>query len=237
MANSHFSFKQFSVNQDKCAMKVGTDGVLLGAWTDIRSSGNALDIGTGTGLIALMLAQRNPNLAIKAIDIDQMSVLQAKENVASSPFSERVSIHHTSLQSLAYEETAKYDLIVSNPPYFIQSLKSPNEQRSLARHTDSLAIEELINISSRFLSNKGRLSIIFPYEYKYHLKDIGIAYSLYTTRITTVFSTPSSLPKRVLMEFSKKEKTLVEENLVIERARHVYTDEFISLVKNFYLKM
>lgn len=237
MANNYFKFKQFSISQDHCAMKVGTDGVLLGAWADISFANNVLDVGTGTGLIALMLAQRNLSLYIDAIDIDNAAIKQAEDNIKHSPFGGRVKSYPLSLQQMIEKTDKKYDAIVSNPPYFINSLKSPDAQRSLARHTDSLSVDELIALSSRLLSDKGRLSIIFPYEYTDDLMGIAEKNGLYTSRVTTVFPTPTSLPKRILLEFSRENITLVKDVLTIERERHVYTEEFTSLVKEFYLKM
>ena len=164
MANPYFQFKKFTIRHDKCAMKVGTDAVLLGAWADITACKNILDIGTGTGIIALMLAQRC-FANIDAIDIDTDAYSQAKENVAASPFAERINVIHASCSeytgSCARE---KYDLIVSNPPYFINSLKCPDNKRSVARHTDSLSLFELIDDSCSLLSLSGRIALVLPYE-------------------------------------------------------------------------
>ena len=138
MRNPFFSFKQFTVRHDRCAMKVGTDGVLLGAWADVRHSRSILDVGTGTGLIALMLAQRCPQAQIVGIDIDEAAVGQALENMSASPWAERLSAQCQDVRSLCQEGC--YDTIVSNPPYFVDSLKCPDEQRTTARHTDTLDI-------------------------------------------------------------------------------------------------
>ncbi|MDR1717631.1 MAG: methyltransferase [Prevotella sp.] len=236
MPNPYFKFKRFTVYHDLCAMKVGTDGVLLGAWINITEAEKALDIGTGTGLIALMLAQRKDSLRIDAIDIDHNAIEQTKENIKHSPFSGQIQAFESSLQHFR-ESGQQYDLIVSNPPFFIQSLKSPHKERTLARHTDSLSLEELLGISSVLLTSKGKLSIIYPFDYKETLSSLSKKLGLYPSRITNVYPTPVSLPKRVLIEFSKTELPLIETNLIIEKERHVYSDEFIRLVKNFYLKM
>ena len=236
MSNPYFKFKRFTVYHDLCAMKVGTDGVLLGAWINITEAEKALDIGTGTGLIALMLAQRKDSLHIDAIDIDHNAIEQTKENIKHSPFSGQIQAFESSLQHFR-ESGQQYDLIVSNPPFFIQSLKSPHKERTLARHTDSLSLEELLGISSVLLTSKGKLSIIYPFDYKGTLSSLSKKLGLYPSRITNVYPTPVSLPKRVLIEFSKTELPLIETNLIIEKERHVYSDEFIRLVKNFYLKM
>lgn len=234
MPNPYFEFKQFTIHHDRCAMKVGTDGVLLGAWTNAKNIKNTLDIGTGSGLIALMLAQQNKDLLIDAIDIDNNAVEQARENVMKSPFFTQVRCFNTSLQEYALSCDHKYDLIVSNPPYFEQSLKSPKENRSIARHTDSLSVDELIRLSSELLSHNGRLSIIYPFEYKNYLLEQD---HLFVTRMTNVYPVPDSLPKRVLIEFSKQRSFLKENDLLIEKKRHIYSDEFISLAKDFYLKL
>lgn len=235
MPNSYFSFKQFTVYHDRCAMKVGTDGVMLGAWTDVSDTQYILDVGTGTGLIALMVAQRNNNSSITAIDIDVEAIEQAKENVMRSSFSSQVECLNISLQDFQQQATHKYDLIVSNPPFFVQSLKSPQEKRSLARHADTLPIEDLI--SSQLLTDKGRISLIYPYEYKSWLLQLAEDRGLYVSRITNVYPTPRSLPKRILMEFSMEVSSLKEGDLIVEDSRHVYSYDFTALLKDFYLKM
>lgn len=236
MPNPYFKFKRFTVYHDLCAMKVGTDGVLLGAWTKINGAKKALDIGTGSGLIALMLAQRNDKLHIDAIDIDHDAIEQAKENIKLSTFSNQVNAIESSLQDFKQYER-QYDLIVSNPPFFIQSLKSLHKERTLARHTDSLSLEELLGISATLLTSRGKLSIIYPFDHKETLLSISKNIGLYPSRITNVYPTPASPPKRVVIEFSKTESSLIETNLIIEKERHIYSDEFTELAREFYLKM
>lgn len=233
--NPYFEFQHFTIYHDKCAMKVGTDGVLLGAWADVANATSALDIGTGTGLIALMLAQRNRLMTIDAIDIDIEATVQATENIERTYFSSQIKVSHTSLQNLITDK--KYDLIVSNPPFFVDSLESPDIQRTLARHTKSLSAIELIDSASRLISNVGRLCLIYPFEYKDDLLRVGKEYNLYTTRITNVYPTLKSNPKRILIELSKIQKTISENDLIIEYERHQYSPEFSQLVKEFYLKL
>ena len=235
MSNPFFTFKQFTIRHDRCAMKVGTDGVLLGAWADINHSHRMLDIGTGTGLITLMLAQRCPQASITAIDIDAEAVGQAQENVQSSPWADRIEVV---LQDICnYPADQCFDTIVSNPPYFIDSLKCPDNQRNTARHTDTLDAERLLSSVARLLSNDGRFSIILPAEQTDLLIHAACIQGLYPSRKTSVITRPGLPPKRILMEFQKKEKALQTDELIIELERHVYSEEYITLTRDFYLKM
>jgi tRNA1Val (adenine37-N6)-methyltransferase len=239
MGQPFFKFKQFTVFHDKCAMKVGTDGVLLGAWTDIGQAKRILDVGTGTGLIALMLAQRNNNCEIVGIDIDENAAEQATSNFEASPFCGRLTALCRQLQDFDTDE--KFDLIVSNPPYFVNSLKCPDGKRSNARHTDSLPLDTLLTESKRLLSNNGRLALILPYEQEKILRSTAETIGFFLKRSVAVLPTPSSSPKRILAEFSASpianEDDLEEWNIVIELSRHVYSQEYIELTKDFYLKM
>lgn len=237
MSNPYFSFKKFTVYHDKCAMKVGTDGVLLGAWVKLGKVRRVLDVGTGTGLIALMLSQRSEGfISIDAIDIDEDAVLQTLENVERASF-RSVKAIHSSLQDYVEKCDAKYDIIVSNPPYFSSSLHSPDGQRTLARHTNSLPMVEFMNISARLLSSDGYLSLIFPYAEKDLLIDLAENAGLFVSRITNVYPMPHLNAKRVLLEFSKVKQNAEIADLIIEKERHIYTDDFTELVKDFYLKL
>lgn len=235
MSNNFFRFKQFTVIQDHCAMKVGTDGVLLGAWVEVGGCRNVLDVGTGTGLIALMVAQRDSKAIIDAIDIDGGSVMQAQQNTAHSPFAQRIDVLQCSYQDFADKVDKKYDLIVSNPPYFQNSLKSPNLSRTNARHNDSLSFFEIISKGFTLLSESGRIALILPYECKQAVLDHAATVKLYANRITNVFPLPHSPAKRLLVELSVQEMRCVEDNLTIELSRHQYTNEFNALTKEFYL--
>lgn len=236
MANSYFQFKQFTIYHDKCAMKVGTDGVLLGAWANTESCKNILDIGTGTGLIALMLAQRS-NALIDAIDINKEACLQAMDNVAASPFAGRIRTIHTDFTDYSATCTSRYDLIVSNPPYFVNSLKCPNINRNTARHTDTLSIPDLVKSSRMLLSSSGRIALILPFELLDYLSTIAKENNLYINKRTDIIPVPGASPKRFLVELSESPNSLITEKLVIEEARHQYTKDYISLTKDFYLKM
>lgn len=237
MSNPYFGFKNFTVYHDKCAMKVGTDGVLLGAWVKLRKAKKVLDVGTGTGLIALMLSQRSGGLlSVDAIDIDESAVFQTLENVGRTPFLHIKAIH-TSLHEYDKRCEEKYDMIVSNPPYFSSSLHSPDGKRTLARHTNSLPMVEFMTISARLLSPNGYLSLVFPYSEKDLLIKLAENVGLFVSRITNVYPMSHLNAKRVLLEFSKVKQEAEITDLIIEKERHVYTDDFAGLVKDFYLKL
>ena len=238
MANPYFRFKKFTVYHDKCAMKVGTDAVLLGAWADTSFCRNILDIGTGTGIIALMLAQRS-QATVEAIDIDKEACVQATENAAASPYTERIKVVYASCADFAASNQQKrYDLIVSNPPYFINSLKCPDNKRTVARHTDTLLLSDLIREAQTLLSPSGRIALVLPYERLEEVKALASANHLYICRQTDVIPTPGAAPKRLLVELSTTEENIKNrDTLTIEEARHQYTPEYIALTKEFYLKM
>ena len=235
MPNSFFTFKQFTIHHDRCAMKVGTDGVLLGAWVNLRNSHRILDIGTGTGLIALMMAQRCNDSNITAIDIDTEAVSQANENIQASPWKERVIAMQQDIRSFHPDES--FDTIVSNPPYFVNSLKSSDSQRNTARHTDSLSAEDLMQKAAELLTEDGHFSIILPTEQIEDLIQICERVGLYPSRRTNVITRPRLTPKRTLMEFCKRKSSFPTDELIVELDRHVYSEAYIALTRDFYLKM
>lgn len=235
--SSPFRFKQFTVNQDQAAMKVGTDGVLLGAWVVIENLNSILDVGTGTGLIALMLAQRSDAEQIDAIEIENNAYEQAVENFENSYWSDRLFCYHASLKEFVDEIDDKYDLIVSNPPFYTDTYESPDNQRSLARFETALPFEELIESSVKLLSEKGHLALIIPFKEEEKVLQIASKNQLFLQKITRVKGTEQSDIKRSLMLFSFIESTPQTDELVIEIERHHYTDEYTALVKDFYLKL
>lgn len=237
MANSFFRFKQFTVNQERCSMKVGTDGVLLGAWCDVSCSSEILDVGTGTGLIALMLAQRNGSANICGIEIDKDASEQALENVNGSPWCDRVKIENVSLQNFALTTERSFDLIVSNPPYFCNSLKNPDGRKSTARHTDELPFEDLLKCSAKLLKNSGKLAVVLPIAEGNLFAELAENIGLNCSKRVDVCPKPDSAPKRLLLEFSKSRTETKTDTLVIEtETRHCYSPEFKNLTKDFYLK-
>lgn len=216
-------------------MKVGTDGVLLGAWANCENVENILDIGTGTGLIALMLAQRS-NSIIDAVEIDEDASKQAAENVEKTSWKERIHIINQSFQEFMKIENKKYDLIVSNPPYFQNSLFAPDHKRTNARHNLSLELEDLISGSLKLLNENGCLSIILPYLEGAMFIVKAAEYGLFCVRQTKVLPKPNTEPKRLLLEFMKMKKPLVEQEIIIElNKRHEYSEAYKNLTKDFYL--
>ena len=253
MSTPNFRFKQFTVWHDQCAMKVGTDGVLLGAWCPITDNPSTvthiLDVGTGSGLVALMMAQRCPEAQIDAIDIDEVAVNQAKENFQNSVFSHQLSAFKHSLQEWsnlqspitnnqsAITNHPCYDLIVSNPPYFQNSLKNPDKGRELARHTDSLPFEELMAHSARLLKEDGQLALILPAEAEQEIRTIAARHSLYCTRVTRVYSKETKPARRVLLAFSRQPSAVspIEDTLVLENEIGGRSAAYSELCKEFYL--
>jgi tRNA1Val (adenine37-N6)-methyltransferase len=235
MSANKFEFKQFAISQSKCAMKVGTDAVLLGAWVEINEAQNILDIGTGTGVIALMLAQKS-NASIIALDIDAMACEQSRENIKNSPWPSSVSVLNESLQQFAAAQQVKFDLIVSNPPFFIDAYKSAEEARNQARHTDQLPFIDLVKCSIQLLNPNGRVCIILPTKESLKFRELAAANNLYLTKITHVKTTQYKDEKRQLLQFELINKKLVEQTLVIEQEeRHCYSQEYKELTKDFYL--
>lgn len=236
---SKFSFKQFSVQQDRCAMKVGTDGVLLGAWCPIDNNPfSILDIGTGTGIIALMLAQRSHAEQIDALEIDEDAYEQAVENFENSSWSDRLFCFHAGLDEFVDEPEDDYDLIVSNPPFYSEDYKTDNSQRVLARFQDAMPFQELVEAAGLLLSENGIFSVIITYNEEERFIDLCAEAELFPVKITRVKGSHNTPIVRSLVAFKRYElAVLTADELVIETSRHVYTDEYINLTKDFYLKM
>ena len=227
-----FRFKQFYIEDSKCAMKVGTDGVLLGAWAPIGT--RILDVGTGSGLIARMLMQRCPEAEVEGIDIDEFAVEQAKEN--------GVKAYCSSLQDWQNDQSQitnhKYDVVVSNPPYFQNSLKNPDKGRQTARHTDTLSYADLIKHSARLLTNHGQLALILPADAESEVRQLAAEHSLYCTRITRVFSKTTKPARRVLLLFEMsrpRDLEIMTDSLILEDEKGGRSAAYSELCKEFYL--
>lgn len=236
MPNPYFKFKQFTVYHDKCAMKVGTDGVLLGAWSDVDDAQNILDIGSGSGLVALMLAQRS-NAQIEAIDISHNAFVQSTENFSASPWSKRLKAINSSLKDFTSAYAGgKYNLIVSNPPYFDKAAKPAQIERALARHSVEMDMQQLITCSASLLADRGKLCLILPVEQLAPVKSIAAQHNLGISRLTKVYPKPDKPVKRYLVQLERNANETIENDLVIEVGKtHEYSPEFKAMLKDFYL--
>ncbi len=235
MPNDYFQFKQFIIRQERTAMKVGTDGVLLGAWADIENASTILDIGTGTGLIALMAAQRNPEAVIDAIEIIPGACRQAQENIDNSPWANRITLYNLSIFDFYTEKT--YDRIVCNPPFFIGSTPAPNADRTTARHCNHFSHTELLKAVSNLLSENGKFCLILPPTEALLLIDHAKENGFSVERITQVLPNPGKAPKRYLITVGKQAIETKTNILVLELKRHQLSEECIRLTKEFYLKL
>ncbi len=235
--NNYFQFKQFRITQERSAMKVGMDGVLLGAWTDPSGSERILDIGTGTGLIALMMAQKNSLAQIDAIEVDPEAFKEAVQNIQQSHWSERITPELCSFQEFAEGSLQKYNLIVSNPPFFTNGVKAPVENRAQARHSDSLPLDILISGAAGLLRENGRIALVLPVESLPEITQLADSNKLFISRLCRVKPNPQKPDFRILIELTNEECTIQEENLMIEfEKHHDYTPEYKVLTKDFYLK-
>ncbi len=246
-----FRFRQFAVAHDRCAMRVNTDAVLLGAWCPLPDEApepRILDIGTGSGVIALMLAQRCPAARITAIDIDEPSALQARENFLASPWPDRLTAQHISLQELASRKPRsprkprqpRFDLILSNPPYFRNALRNPDPRRSDARHTDTLSFDELCRCSAELLADDGTLALVLPADAEAEIITIAAQYNLSPTYLTRVYTNATQPPKRILIALKKS--PLCRDGIPCRLSREPKTEnlllgspEYRTLCGDFYL--
>lgn len=230
-----FEFKQFTIEQDQCSMKVGTDGILLGAWADIEQNDQVLDIGTGTGLISLMLAQRAQNATVHSVEIDEKAWGQAKDNFKNSPFATRLTAFHEPIQDYASRSRDSYDLIVSNPPFFSGGTFSANQSRNDVRHTVKLPNGDLLSSTRRLLKPEGRFCVVLPLIEGLRLKERALTYGLYCTKLTEVVPKTGKAPNRVLMQFEKRENDLVENSMNVWKDEDQYSETFVGMTKDFYL--
>ncbi len=240
MANSHFTFKQFTIHQDQTAMKVTTDGCILGAYTEVTSVKNILDIGTGTGLLSLMLAQRS-QATIHAVEIDESAYNQAVTNINESIFKDKISVHNASIQSFSSHFGVKglrlclYDLIVSNPPFFQNHLKSETESRNNSLHTDTLSFEDLLDSALRLLSPNGTFVVLLPSYESSIFEQLSISQELYLQKKLTIRHRKGAKILRIITTFGRIKKGIINEELIIKNPDESYTSDFQGLLKDYYL--
>ena len=229
-----FRFKQFEIDDTLSAMKIGTDGVLLGAWADVVDAGRILDVGTGTGLVAIMCAQRSATARVHGIDIVADAVAEARHNMMRTTWCDRLSAEHADLRGYNPEE--RYDHVVSNPPFFLTTLVSPNEARAMARHATTLSYEDLVSAAERLLTPGGRLSVVLPTECASTFRRVAFE-RLWLSRITDIVTREGEAPKRTLMEFVLTDTPLMPRasELTIQARDGSYTDEYRHLTEDFYL--
>lgn len=236
--NDYFQFKRFRINQYRSTFKVGTDSVLLGAWVDVGGAKKILDIGTGTGLIALMVAQRS-DAEIHAVEIDEASVLQAGENISNSPWTDRIRLFHASFQDFVSDIPDKYDLVITNPPYFTDSYKPPDPARSLSRHHVNLSLHELLKGVGEILDKSGKIALVLPVSEGEKLLRMVNYYGLYLKRKTDVLPVAGKEVIRYLMEFTNEKEVEVQQSELIiqDRTSHQFTNEYKKLTRDFYLDL
>ena len=229
-----FRFKQFEIADSLSAMKIGTDGVLLGAWADVAEARSILDVGTGTGLVAIMCAQRNAMAQVHGIDIVEDAVVEARDNMERTAWRERLSAEHADLRT--YNPDMRYDHIVSNPPFFLTALHSPDVVRAMARHADTLTYDDLIKAAEGLLNPGGRLSVVLPTDCAQQFRRVAFE-RVWLTRVTDVVTREGEAPKRTLMEFRLSDKPLMPraESLAIQAADGSYTEDYRRLTEQFYL--
>lgn len=238
MSDRPFKFKQFVVKQDLCAMKIGTDGVLLGAWAGIEHAPNTiLDIGAGTGILSLMMAQRSEAELIDAIELDDAAYEQCVENFEASPWADRLFCYHASFQEFTDEIDDTYDLIVCNPPFHSEDFKTSNRSRDLARFQEALPFEQLLHGVTKLLSPDGRFCLIIPFKDEESFIDLAKDNGLYLVKILRLRGTDTSKIRRSLLELSFNKGNHTVEELIIEKGRHDYTSQYKELTKEFYLKL
>jgi len=240
MSLNPFQFKKFAIAQDQCGMKIGTDGVLLGAWAPlVENPTRILDIGTGTGVIAIMLAQRTASAQVIGVEIDEKAAKQAKENMEHSPYKDCLDVHLGPIQDFARDTSDKFDLIVSNPPFFSGGTFSKDQERNDVRHTVKLPNGELLRSAHQLLTLDGIFSVILPFIEGLRFKEMAIQYGFHVHQITQVKPKADKSVERLLMAFGKRAASdIIENELVIQHEdRNDYTDDYIAITKDFYLNM
>jgi len=231
-----FRFKQFAIQQDECAMKVGTDGVLLGAWVPLEDARRILDIGTGTGVIAIMLAQRSAEARIQGVEVDEASCKQAAQNMAACPWADRLEAVHQPIQEFTRNHPGAYDLLVCNPPFFTGGTFSGKDRRDAVRHTTKLPHGDLLAAARELLNPAGRLAVVLPHIEGLRFIELAEQYQLYGRRLTRVFTKPGKPVERLLILLSKKPGQLIESELTIQdQEPESWTPLYRNLTRDFYL--
>jgi tRNA1Val (adenine37-N6)-methyltransferase len=231
-----FHFKKFSIDDSRAAMKIGTDSVLLGAWTPCGNESRILDIGTGSGILALMMAQRNLNIPIDAVELESEAAALAYENVKLSPWFRQIRVFNTSIQAFRLQTSHRYSLIICNPPFFTNSLKAPDKIRNMARHNDTLPVVELLEITSELLSEKGKAAFIIPADAFENWSTIAAKYFLHPILVTRLKSSINHQPHRVMAVFLKNgEAEIFQTEICIYSSKNIYSDAYRELTKEFYL--
>lgn len=234
MSNPYFRFQKFTIHHDRCAMKVGTDGVLLGAWAVAQEGRSILDIGTGSGLIALMMAQRFPEAQVMAVEVDEEAVLQATENVNQSPFADRVSVFHQDVRK--FSVSALFDCVVCNPPFYTENVLPPTHERRIARNTSSLSFEDLVKSVSKLLTPEGLFNVILPSKSVSEFQALCLINGLYLIRKCDVRTKVSKPVKRTMLTFAfSKRYDVVSEELVLMSEDGSFSDDYQDLTCDFYL--
>lgn len=232
-----FHFKQFIIHQDQSLFKVNNDAVLLGAWADVDKRKIGLDIGTGTGVIALACCQRNPSMNFDAVELDELTAQEAKENFQRSKFTDRVEAHHVDIQSFALSTNKKYDFIISNPPYFQHEKSTPSQSKTqFAKHTNKLTFSDLLKASSGLMAPNATLNLILPYQEGTEFIGLAKSYDLHLNKKTEVKGRAEKPIERLLLTFSSTQQEIELSKLTIQKSgvRHDYTDEYVELVREFY---
>lgn len=239
MANTYFEFKQFKIDQERCAMKVCTDACLFGAWAashfqNTHAKFQVLDIGTGTGLLSLMFAQLNPTAQIDAVEIDADAAQQAKENFKASPWKDRLHIYQQPIQQFGINY---YDLIIANPPFYEQDLKSDDRRRNLALHSAALGLDDLLDAVQKHLSPHGKFAVLLPYHRAANFRNHALLKDLFVEDEVSVKQTPRHPYFRSMMLFGRRNTTASHAEIIINSSNNQYTEEFTDLLKPYYLNL